>query len=214
MELAISAVGGPAPASTASAAESMQRQYQDAMLSQGQGSPGTIGPMYTRYPEVQVDGNIREQVYKAAARIQQQHQAQAAAAPPSESRSQEVEGEDAKSPPKGGARRRRSTTNRQESLPPLPPAPLVQPTKQPAKIRSSSNGGPSKGKKDSGENDPLPSGKPRPTPQKHVYHDYSSIPDSEHFVRKKTGGVTMPFPEKLMNMLDKESLLHPDIISW
>ena len=122
MELAISAVGGPAPASTASAAESMQRQYQDAMLSQGQGSPGTIGPMYTRYPEVQVDGNIREQVYKAAARIQQQHQAQAAAAPPSESRSQEVEGEDAKSPPKGGARRRRSTTNRQESLPPLPPA--------------------------------------------------------------------------------------------
>ncbi|KAL7539466.1 hypothetical protein ACHAXR_009323 [Thalassiosira sp. AJA248-18] len=60
----------------------------------------------------------------------------------------------------------------------------------------------------------LPSGKPRPKPLKHIYHDYSSIPDSEHFVRKKTGGVTMPFPEKLMNMLDRESMLHPDVISW
>ena len=157
MELATAAVGGPAPASTTSAAESMQRQYQDAMLSQGQGSPGTIGPMYTRYPEVQVDGNIREQVYKAAARIQQQHQAQAAAAPPLESSSQEVKGEEAKSPPTSsmvrGGRRKRATPNRQESLPPLPPAPLVQPTKQPAKIRSSPNGGPPKGKKDSGENE-------------------------------------------------------------
>lgn len=49
---------------------------------------------------------------------------------------------------------------------------------------------------------------------KHVYHDYASLPDSEHYVRKKTGGVMMPFPEKLMNMLDKESNLHPAVVSW
>jgi hypothetical protein len=32
----------------------------------------------------------------------------------------------------------------------------------------------------------------------HVYHDYSKVPDTIGFVRKKTGGVTQPFPEKLM----------------
>jgi len=49
---------------------------------------------------------------------------------------------------------------------------------------------------------------------KHIYHDYSSLPDSEHFVRKKTGGVMMPFPEKLMNMLDRESNSNPTVVSW
>lgn len=49
---------------------------------------------------------------------------------------------------------------------------------------------------------------------KNIYHDYSSLPDSEHFVRKKTGGVMMPFPEKLMNMLDRESNLNPTVVSW
>ncbi len=52
------------------------------------------------------------------------------------------------------------------------------------------------------------------TTMKHVYRDYSTLPDSEHFVRKKTGGVMMPFPEKLMNMLDRESNLHPTVVSW
>jgi len=52
------------------------------------------------------------------------------------------------------------------------------------------------------------------TPQTHIYHDYSSLPDSEHFVRKKTGGVMMPFPEKLMNMLDRESNSNPTVVSW
>lgn len=31
----------------------------------------------------------------------------------------------------------------------------------------------------------------------HVYRDFSSIPDLAGFVRKKTGGVTQPFPEKV-----------------
>ena len=54
----------------------------------------------------------------------------------------------------------------------------------------------------------------RPQPPRHVYHDYSALPDSGQFVRKKTGGVTVPFPEKLMNMLDRESHLRPDVVSW
>jgi hypothetical protein len=38
----------------------------------------------------------------------------------------------------------------------------------------------------------------------HVYHDYSSVQDQLGYVRKKTGGVTQPFPEKLMEMLTAE----------
>lgn len=47
----------------------------------------------------------------------------------------------------------------------------------------------------------------------HVYHDYSSVPDAIGFVRKKTGGVTQPFPEKLMEMLSKETD-NPGIVGW
>ena len=39
----------------------------------------------------------------------------------------------------------------------------------------------------------------------HVYHDYSSVQDQLGYVRKKTGGVTQPFPEKLMEMLTAEA---------
>ncbi|EED88190.1 predicted protein [Thalassiosira pseudonana CCMP1335] len=67
----------------------------------------------------------------------------------------------------------------------------------------------------------LSSGKPRLPPQKHVYHDYSNVlpvvklpPNDTDTPRRKSGGVQQPFPEKLMDMLDKESLLHVDIISW
>lgn len=35
----------------------------------------------------------------------------------------------------------------------------------------------------------------------HVYHDHSQLPDDSSFTRKKTGGVTQPFPEKLQEML-------------
>eukprot|EP01083_Nonionella_stella_P001224 3581_1 len=51
----------------------------------------------------------------------------------------------------------------------------------------------------------------------HVYLDYSTIPDTVGFVRKKTGGVTKPFPEKLYEMLSIESLPHTDtsiVVSW
>lgn len=70
--------------------------------------------------------------------------------------------------------------------------------------------------------DRLPSGRLRPPPQKHVYHDYASVPHptpntepaSNSLPRKKTGGVSQPFPEKLMALLDQETSDHPDVISW
>ena len=77
----------------------------------------------------------------------------------------------------------------------VPPAKIFQDAKKPPSNRTAS-------------------GQPRVKPVKHVYHDYAAIPDSEEFERKKTGGVAMPFPEKLMNMLDKASILHPDTVSW
>jgi len=39
----------------------------------------------------------------------------------------------------------------------------------------------------------------------HIYHDYCTVQDTMGFVRKKTGGVTQAFPEKLMDMLTAES---------
>jgi len=50
---------------------------------------------------------------------------------------------------------------------------------------------------------------------KYVYHDYSSVPDTIGYVRKKTGGVTQPFPEKLMEMLTREegTMISP-VVSW
>jgi hypothetical protein len=47
----------------------------------------------------------------------------------------------------------------------------------------------------------------------HVYHDFSAVPDALGYVRKKTGGVTQPFPEKLHEMLTKETNV-PDIVAW
>lgn len=49
----------------------------------------------------------------------------------------------------------------------------------------------------------------------HVYHDYSQVPDVLDFSRKKTGGVTQPFPEKLHEMLNAvEGTADCDIVSW
>mmetsp|Transcript_3160 Transcript_3160/g.4205 ORF Transcript_3160/g.4205 Transcript_3160/m.4205 type:complete len:541 (+) Transcript_3160:308-1930(+) len=58
---------------------------------------------------------------------------------------------------------------------------------------------------------------PKGTRIPHVYHDYSSVPDTLGFARKKTGGVTKAFPEKLYEMLSKESLPETDssiVVSW
>jgi hypothetical protein len=46
----------------------------------------------------------------------------------------------------------------------------------------------------------------------HIYRDYSGAPDATGFARKKTGGVTQPFPEKLHELLERENV--PTIISW
>ena len=49
----------------------------------------------------------------------------------------------------------------------------------------------------------------------HVYHDYSQVPDVVDFARKKTGGVTQPFPEKLHEMLNAvEGTSDAHIVSW
>ena len=48
----------------------------------------------------------------------------------------------------------------------------------------------------------------------HVYRDFSNVPDAVGVVRKKTGGVAQPFPEKLHNMLSIESEAHPQAVSW
>ena len=55
-------------------------------------------------------------------------------------------------------------------------------------------------------------GKPLP----HVYRDFSVMPDAAGFVRKKTGGVSQPFPEKLYEMLEAESQrpAPSNIVSW
>jgi hypothetical protein len=58
------------------------------------------------------------------------------------------------------------------------------------------------------------SDKPRPTPVKHVYHDFASAPTPNDRPRKKAGGVSQPFPDKLMGMLDQETAAHPDVITW
>jgi len=39
----------------------------------------------------------------------------------------------------------------------------------------------------------------------HIYHDYAQVPDAVGYVRKKTGGVTQPFPEKLHELLEQET---------
>ena len=175
-------------------------QQQSSMYSsaaaEGTGPPlpGVVGD----------DANFREQVYMAAARMQMQQPQEAQAK--SSGRTQEA----AKSSPKSSPKRKRLPTSSSKAKssshkksgasPSLPKAPLVLPTKK------------AQGKVKCEEGDGIPSGKPKPV--KHVYHDYSAVPDCEEFTRKKTGGVSMPFPDKLMDMLDKESVLHPDIISW
>ncbi|KAL3936223.1 MAG: hypothetical protein SGBAC_008407 [Bacillariaceae sp.] len=40
----------------------------------------------------------------------------------------------------------------------------------------------------------------------HVYRDFSEVPDAAGFVRKKTGGVTQPFPEKVSSVMCLVSL--------
>ena len=53
----------------------------------------------------------------------------------------------------------------------------------------------------------------------HIYHDHAQSPDPPPAVaKKKTGGVVTPFPEKLHEMLDKESDYHRSedevVVTW
>ena len=97
-------------------------------------------------------------------------------------------------------------------------APLIEPSPSKAAVAKA------KAKSESTASQLLPSGRPRPPPQKHIYHDYATLPDAaastasspagDPTLKKKTGGVSQPFPEKLMSMLDIESNAHPDVVSW
>mmetsp|Transcript_146 Transcript_146/g.351 ORF Transcript_146/g.351 Transcript_146/m.351 type:complete len:752 (-) Transcript_146:125-2380(-) len=255
-------VGGTAAAEIGTGG-SLQRRYEDVMLEgsassflqglaggaqqQQQRRTSSSSPSYSSYSSAaagdgrntypEMDGNFREQVYMAAARMQLQHhdQARVQRAQPQSHEADEnsPHGEAQEGVRDNDCRKRKrpsmalSSVSSSKSakaastlccVPPLPHAPLVPPASNDPSLKSRSSSSP-KDPSDRGEVGPsngglLASGKPRPKPLKHVYHDYSSIPDSEHFVRKKTGGVTMAFPEKLMNMLDRESVLHPDAVSW
>lgn len=46
----------------------------------------------------------------------------------------------------------------------------------------------------------------------HVYRDFVNVPDALGMLRKKTGGVTQPFPEKLHDMLDAQE--ETSIVGW
>ncbi|KAL7574229.1 hypothetical protein ACA910_012485 [Epithemia clementina (nom. ined.)] len=90
---------------------------------------------------------------------------------------------------------RQQSTNAQQSLvvAPQPPRPIPPTTNQQL----------------------VSTGKPRGVP--HVYHDFAQVRGpGPAFVRKKTGGVTQPFPEKLHEMLDHEANDDPStaIVSW
>lgn len=47
----------------------------------------------------------------------------------------------------------------------------------------------------------------------HTYRDYSNEPDCQTAVRKRAGGVTKPFPEKLHELLTKETEAQ-DVVAW
>ena len=46
----------------------------------------------------------------------------------------------------------------------------------------------------------------------HVYRDYTNVPDSGGYIRRKTGGVTQPFPDKLHEMLSH--VQESDTVAW
>jgi len=46
----------------------------------------------------------------------------------------------------------------------------------------------------------------------HVYRDFTNVPDSGGYIRRKTGGVTQPFPDKLHEML--AHVQEPDVVAW
>jgi HSF-type DNA-binding len=62
----------------------------------------------------------------------------------------------------------------------------------------------------------LASDSSRPKSIPHVYHDYNRVCDTGTNLRKKTGGVTQPFPEKLHVMLSSvdHNEKERDIVSW
>jgi hypothetical protein len=91
--------------------------------------------------------------------------------------------------------------------PTLPPSPLVTPPM----VAQHTPGSPQSPSSYTSKS--TPTAPKRGVP--HVYHDYSHTPDMPGYIRKKTGGVTQPFPEKLHEMLDTETAVEAQsIVSW
>ena len=65
-----------------------------------------------------------------------------------------------------------------------------------------------------GSNTSSPASKssPRKRGVPHIYRDFTNVPDATGYIRKKTGGVTQPFPEKLHEMLDQ--VAEPSVVGW
>ncbi|KAL9187448.1 hypothetical protein ACHAXT_001551 [Thalassiosira profunda] len=165
--------------------------------------------------------DLRERVYAAAARLQQEGMGELdaaarlrkAAVPALKSPQKEGGGGQKKAPRKSKRERRRSWKGEENELKAEPPraAPLVPtgktewpPLEAPLVPTGKSSARATK-------ETTHPSGR---QPVKHIYHDYGAVPDTDQHFRKKTGGVATPFPEKLMNMLDIESVRRPSIVSW
>ena len=91
--------------------------------------------------------------------------------------------------------------------PPMIGTPPSYPSSPPAISLEYSHGSPTGSGKRGGNEAPRShshSGSaPRGIP--HVYHDFASVPDATGYIRKKTGGVTQPFPEKLHELLEQET---------
>lgn len=89
----------------------------------------------------------------------------------------------------------------------LPPSPLVTPPM----VAQHTPGSPQSPSSCNSRSTPIAPKRGVP----HVYHDYSHTPDMPGYIRKKTGGVSQPFPEKLHEMLDTETEGEAQsIVSW
>jgi hypothetical protein len=101
---------------------------------------------------------------------------------------------------------RQSTSSDSGNFPPTPTTQMLPIAPEPTGLRSyrgSSSNAQALTSNSSGTKRAIP----------HIYHDYSQVPAQTSVIRKKTGGVTQPFPEKLYEMLECQEV-DPNVVSW
>jgi hypothetical protein len=91
-----------------------------------------------------------------------------------------------------------------------PPAGAVPSPSSPTIEDASSHQGPESPSSLSTSSPSLKTARKRGVP--HVYRDYTNEPDSSGYIRRKTGGVIQPFPDKLHEMLG--NVHEPDVVTW